>query len=439
MDADVVVVGAGAAGLAAARRLAGLSRRVIVVEARDRVGGRVLSHRFPGLSAPADLGAEFIHGRGAETLALLREAGSEAVENGGAAWACAAEGEMQRDDRDFDEAARALAGAHSLAHDESAERFLQRLESDARTHRAAQSARVFVEGFEAADPARASVKSIADELRSGVDTKSARPLGGYWPMFEHLRDACFAAGVELRASTLVRNVSWRAGEVEVETVEQGRAQTIGARAAVMTVPIGVLRTQGDEGAVAFAPDLPPAKHNALAHIEMGQAVKVVLRFREAFWEEINGRRYRDAAFFRCWTQPFAGYWTQFPTRSTLITAWGGGPKALALAGTSQAEVIELALNGFGALFHDQKLIRAEIQDAAMHDWHSDPFARGAYSYVTVGGGHARMQLGAPVANTLFFAGEATSTDGQGGTVNGALQTGERAAMEVAGVLGASES
>ncbi len=439
MEADVVVVGAGAAGLAAARRLAALSRRVVVVEARNRVGGRVLSHCFPGLREPADLGAEFIHGPGAETVTLLRESGSIAVETGGDAWICAADGELQRDDRDFDEAARALGAAHSLGHDESAERFLQRLESDERTGRAARSARFFVEGFEAADPTRASVKSIADELRSGVDARSARPLGGYWPMFEHLRDACLAAGAELRMSTIVRKVSWRPGDVELETIERGRSQRIVARAAVMTVPIGVLHQHGDEGAISFEPDLPSIKRDALAHIEMGQAVKVVLRFRKPFWEEINRGRYRDAAFFRCWAQPFAGYWTQFPTRSTLITAWAGGPKALALAGASQAEVVELALNGFGALFGDQKLVCGEIEDTAMHDWHGDPFARGAYSYVTVGGGHARMQLAAPVANTLFFAGEATSTDGQGGTVNGALQTGERAAMEVAAVLGARES
>ena len=66
----------------------------------------------------------------------------------------------------------------------------------------------------------------------------------------------------------------------------------------------------------------------------------------------------------------------------------------------------------------------------MHDWSADPFSRGAYSYVAVGGGEARATLGAPVEQTLFFAGEATSTDGQGGTVNGAIESGERAAAAI---------
>jgi monoamine oxidase len=88
------------------------------------------------------------------------------------------------------------------------------------------------------------------------------------------------------------------------------------------------------------------------------------------------------------------------------------------------------------LFGEPALAREEFEGGMMHDWGRDPFARGAYSYVAVGGGDARAALAAPVDDTLFFAGEATSNDGQGGTVNGALETGERAAREAAIALGA---
>jgi monoamine oxidase len=121
-------------------------------------------------------------------------------------------------------------------------------------------------------------------------------------------------------------------------------------------------------------------------------------------------------------------------RSELIAAWAGGPKALALGHLSEAETIERALDGLGALFDEPALARAELEGAAVHDWNHDPFSRGAYSYVTVGGVGAREELAAPVDSTLFFAGEATSSDGQGGTVNGALETGERAACEAADAL-----
>ena len=106
-----------------------------------------------------------------------------------------------------------------------------------------------------------------------------------------------------------------------------------------------------------------------------------------------------------------------------------------MLGLSRAETIDRAVRGFGALFGEVDLARAELAGAATHDWSADPYARGAYSYVRVGGIGARAALAAAVDRTLFFCGEATSTDGQGGTVNGAFETGERAAREVAAALG----
>jgi monoamine oxidase len=99
-----------------------------------------------------------------------------------------------------------------------------------------------------------------------------------------------------------------------------------------------------------------------------------------------------------------------------------------------AELIERALEGFGAVFKEPALAREAFESGGVHDWSRDPFARGAYSYLAVNGGDARARLAAPVDDTLFFAGEATASDGQGGTVNGALETGERAAHEAAAAL-----
>ena len=438
MDADAIVIGAGAAGLAAACSLAGRSLRVLVLEARDRVGGRVWSEPFARAAVPAELGAEFIHGRAEETMALLRDAGTAAVETGGESWTRSENGDLRRNDDDMMPAAGIFEGARALESDESVDRFLQRFADDESMRETVRAARAFVEGFEAADPAIASARAIADEWRSGVDLTSARPLGGYPPMLERLRNACAAAGVQTCLSTVVRRLSWRRGAVAVETESSwGESRTLHARAAVVTLPVGVLRHSGDETEVVFDPDLPAAKREALASIEMGHAVKVALWFRTAFWERLRDGRYRDSAFFRCEGLPFPTYWTQFPLRSELIVAWAGGPKAIAMSGASQSELIGRALSGFGALFGEHELAREEFEEGVMHDWGRDPFARGAYSYVAVGGGNARAALAMPVDGTLFFAGEATSNDGQGGTVNGALETGERAAREAATSIGAT--
>ena len=434
VDADAIVIGAGAAGLAAARSLAGRSVRVVLLDARERVGGRVWSRPLAPTAAPAELGAEFIHGRGELTMQLLRDVGIRAIDAAGELWTCSKDGELRREATS--PAAGIFATARTLANDESVDRFLRRFEADEAMRETARAARAFVEGFDAADPAIASASAMADEWRSGVDSAIARPLGGYRPMFDHLHDACVAAGVQICLSTIVRRISWRRGFVAIEANHSGESQTIRARAAIVTLPVGVLRHNGDETAVAFDPDLPHAKREALRSIEMGHAVKVALSFRTAFWERVQKRRYRDAAFFQCEGQPFPTYWTQVPVRTMLVVAWAGGPKAIALTGLAEADVIGRALNGFGGLFKEQELARKEFEGGLTHDWSRDPFARGAYSYVAVGGGDARAALAAPVDDTLFFAGEATSTNGQGGTVNGALETGERAAGEAAMPLAA---
>ncbi len=435
VDADVIVIGAGAAGLAAARRLGASSLHTIVVEARDRVGGRVSSHPFARTAVPAELGAEFIHGRADETMALLREMGTAAIDTGGESWTFA-DGALQlgKDD-DFVSAADLFKEASSLRADETVDRFLQRYDGDAAMRDTVQAARSFAEGFDAADPAIASARSIAEEWQSGVDSVSARPLGGYRPMFEHLRTVCAIAGVQMHFSTRVQRIAWRRSDVRVAVQERdGHTRMLRAKAAIVTVPVGVLRATGDDSRIEFEPQLPPPKRQALNYLKTGDVVKVVLSFRTPFWERLHDGRYRDGGFFRTAGHQFAVYWTQLPVRSELVVAWVGGPKAEALGELTRDEVIERALVGFGRLFDEPALVHKACDGAVMHDWKRDPYARGAYSYVAVGGTNARAELAVPIDDTLFFAGEATSADGQGGTVNGALETGERAAREAATAL-----
>jgi len=426
MDADVVVVGAGAAGLNAARLLAQRSLRVVVLEARRRVGGRVLWKPVPGLPVPPDLGAEFIHGPAPETYELLRAVGSGPQKLSDESWSLR-NGRLERDGDDFGSWAAIFERAQDLDPDESVEAFLQRFAGDPSMSRAVESARAFVEGFDAADPAIASARSIAQEWTSGTDETTARPRGGYGPMVAYLQRSGVEAGVDLRLSTAVARVEWQRGGVRVDGVR--------ARAAVIAVPAGVLRNVG-EGSIAFEPALPASKREALRKIESGNVVKVAMWFRSAFWERAEGGRYRHGGFFRTIDSPFVGFWTQLPERSPLIVAWAGGPKADALRELGNRERIESAVRGFGELFGDSATAAAELEGAAAHDWENDPFSLGAYSYVRVGGVCARAELGEPLDDTLFFAGEATSTNGQGGTVNGALVSGARAAAEAGAALGA---
>jgi len=422
MDADVIVIGAGAAGLNAAGKLARRSLRTIVLEARDRVGGRVLWKDVPGSASPAELGAEFIHGTAAETYELLEAAGSGPQPLSDESWSFR-NGRLERDTDDFASWAALFERAADLDPDRSVDDFLAGFAGDASMNDAIESARAFVEGFDAADPAIASARSIAEEWTSGTDETSARPRGGYRPMFEHLRRACDEARAELRLSAPVRRISWRPGDVTVDGLR--------ARAAVLTVPAAVLKT------IDFDAPLPPSKYAALGYIESGNVVKVAMWFRTAFWESAEHGRYRNGGFFRGIHTPFVAYWTRVPERSRLIVAWAGGPKADALRGIAPDRLGELAAQNFGEMFGVQAV--HELEGAVVHDWANDPFSRGAYSYVRVGGARARARLAEPLDGTLFFAGEATDTNGQGGTVNGALISGARAAAEATAALNAKSA
>jgi monoamine oxidase len=269
---------------------------------------------------------------------------------------------------------------------------------------------MMVEGFDAADPAQASARAIAEEWGGGqMDGAQPRLREGYGALMDWLAQRLVAKGGRLRMGATVREVRWRRGRVEA----LGDHFRFVAPRAIVTLPLGVLQA----GVVRFSPGL--RKEQALRGLASGPVIKAALRFPSAFWE----RRHRGVAFFHAPAAAFPTFWTLLPMRLPLLIGWAGGPKAERLAGTRQAKAAILA--SLKAVFGecdspDQMLV---------HDWRADPLARGAYSYVRVGGAGAREALAEPLEGTLFFAGEATSRD-DAGTVGGALASGQRAAREV---------
>lgn len=272
-------------------------------------------------------------------------------------------------------------------------------------------ATMMVQGFDAADPALVSARSIAEEWASGeIGDSQLRPLGGYGPLLERLA----RSGARLQLQTLVREVRWRPGRVEVRGEHLGRPFSARAKRAIITLPLGVLQS----GAVRFSPGLN--KTASLRSLASGPVIRVAMVFAKRFWDP-------RVAFFHAPRAPFPTFWTPLPMRVPLLTAWAGGPKAARLAGERPEELVQIALRTvLTVLRRKEHLMAAYVQD-----WQADPFALGAYSYVKVNGAGAREALAAPVAGTLFFAGEATSVE-ESGTVGGALSSGLRAAHEALG-------
>jgi monoamine oxidase len=466
-DYDVLVIGAGAAGLAAARDLSDAGLTVSILEARDRIGGRIYTIRPSGFGLPIELGAEFVHGRPPETFAIAGAARLTLVERTGADWLSEGgrlrntdvwddEGDEEEGVEDNEDAGEPGMGdvLAALAAERGADRSFQafvdeRFSSD-RWAAARERTSLYVQGFDAADPADVSIRWLAqtEAAAASIDGgRQFRVLEGYDRLLEWLQAGLRREHGALRLSSVVRELRWSPGQVEVtlQTPLGTPLEAVTARAAVVTLPLGVLAAPPEApGAVRFLPDLPEQRA-ALGQLVMGDTVKVMLRFREHFWDFV-GRS--DAAlpslprlsFLFSGDAALPTWWTSYPLLSPVLTGWVGGPRAAPFAGKPDDAIVALALDALARILHvPRAALEAHLDAWHLHNWSTDPYSRGAYSYVRVGGSDAPSapsRLAAPVAGTLFFTGEATDDAGHTGTVHAALASGRRAARAVLGTLGA---
>lgn len=437
---DVAIVGGGAAGLSAARALSGAGRRVCLIEARSRLGGRIHSLRVPAVGVPIELGAEFVHGQTASTFSIIDAASLIAAELPDNHWW--SRGGRWQQVRDFwGEIARVQGKIGTLERDVPFDAFLRGRRD--LTARQRELARSFVEGYHAAHADRISARALAraDSEQDGDagGNRQFRLAGGQDAIVDWLEAGIDPQRCDLRLGLAVRTVSWTRGRVKLTCTSSisGRSETIRAAKLVVSLPIGVWKAPREqEGAVSFEPALP-AKERAVARLESGHVVKIALHFREPFWEEAGFLEARGRSGggpplnFVHASDPFVPtWWTMAPFRAPLIVAWAGGHAADALLAEGKETQVDRVLDSLATAWGvPRRKLDATLSGTYTHDWQSDPFSRCAYSYAGVGGTGAHQALARPVDGTLFFAGEATSAD-QTGTVAGAIDSGLRAAKEI---------
>lgn len=435
---SVLIIGAGAAGLAGARDLSAAGAKVTLLEARERVGGRVNTHHDPRIT-PIELGAEFVHGKSPHLLQVIEAAGAPFCDVSARHWYLE-NGERSHSHDFWNQLTAVMDLLDPAQPDRSLAEFLAALPDDEVTTRAKEIATRYVEGFHAGDVNRIGVHGLikANEAEAEVDGHhSFRVLAGYDLVTETLRTQAEAQGTLVQLDTIVKEIRWRRNAVEVVCIADKRLQVFHGSHAVITLPLGVLQAKAHQrGAVRFVPDLPHEKQAALNSLAMGHAARITLQFRERFWEELKLRgaepkeTLAEMGFITCAGLPFPTWWTQLPVRTPVLVGWTGGPGADNFAGRSKEYAIEQGLVSLQQILGvTTDSLRRLLVAGYTHDWTSDPFSRGAYAYLPVNGLAMQQTLARAVDQTLFFAGEAVSV-GHIGTVHGAIATGRRAAQEI---------
>jgi monoamine oxidase len=424
---DTIVIGAGLAGIAAAGTLTAAGLKVALVEARSRFGGRVLTVHDPD-GVAMEMGPEWfdpsgpIHNLLVTHLQTVHHASGRFLRRVDRGWRSIDE-VMDGGDR-LHERLAALTGPDRAIG--AALRELQPVASEAQA-----MLRRYVEGFHAADPDSLSLQwwNQVEGVQS-ADASHLRSANG----LNHAVDALLAQ-VTRRGTvflgTTARAVRWGNRGVEVDCTTGTMAGTLRASSAVVTLPLAVLRLPpGASGAVAFTPALT-AKREAFERLATGPVVKLNLRFDLPFWEEIPGLD--EMLFLQDFSQPIPTWWTARPAASTVLVGWAAGPQVARIAREARTpqRLLRAALTSLAAAMRlPAGKVAARLVHWHYHDWQRDPLAQGAYSWVRVGGLSAHALLAEPLGRALYFAGEATRGGGFNATMDGAIQSGWRAAEQL---------
>ena len=411
----IVVIGAGAAGLMTARELAREGKRVTIVEARDRCGGRI--HPLPSadFGYPAEGGAEFVHGEAPVTHGLLREAGLSLLPIQGTQWT-AEEGKFSREESRDPHEAELHNALRELKDDLTVAEFLRRRFAGPEYGRLRHSIERMVEGYDAADPERASILALREEWMDGGRNTQARIIGGYGALVEFLTAECRNHGVAIHLGSAVSAIEASRGRGVIRCAN-GDAHEYDA--AVLTVPLPLLKEIV----------LPPAEREraaAAAHIGFGNVIKILLRFETRWW--VDKRMDLADLTFLLSDARIPVWWTQHHTDLPVLTGWFGGPKTEAMADLGEHELIEAGLASLAAIFGcDPKHLVA----ARAINWAHDPLAGGAYSYATPETRAAQAVL-SRIDGAVFFSGEALYRGRDMGTVEAALASGLATARTLLG-------
>lgn len=426
---DVIVIGAGASGLMAALQLSRAGKKVQVLEARERVGGRI--HTVPSATGAGviELGAEFIHGDLPVTQQLLKEAGIAYHRVEGGMWRLE-NGELMQNEQFIPEWEELAHKMEQLQEDMALTDFLATYFSGEQYEKLRRAVIDYAAGYDTADPTIASTFALREEWLQEEESPQYRIDTGYSSLMHYMVQSITALGGQVITGALVKEVHWQPQKVVVTTSE-GDCYT--AQRVVVALPLGVLQaTEPCLSAVAFIPAVT-ACGQAFQQIGMGVVIKVIMEFTTAFWNDMEitkGKQLNDMQFLFS-DKPIGTWWTQVPDKRPILTGWLGGYKAEEYKGASQETLLESALLALSGIFHiSVDVLQQQLLAFSAINWTEEAFTLGSYSYTTIHTQDALDLLEQGVADTLFWAGEAFYKGPLIGTVEAALVSGQQVAEKL---------
>jgi len=409
-EPDVVVVGAGAAGLATARVLQAAGKSVLILEAAGRVGGRAYTETNT-FGAPFDHGCSWLNdGPNNQFVPFARSQGFDLMDHTEAAEAyyvgdrLANATERRARNRGWGSVERALQHAGENERDVAASSVVTR--GDGSTGYAETWIGPMDWGVDFTDLSTADYWNAADAGQSYLVREG---LGAVV--------AQLSQGLTLRLITPVTGIDWSGSGVRVET-GQG---TVRAKACIVTVSTGVLNA----GVIRFTPDLPVWKQEAISQVPMGLLVKIGLQFDgpQFGFSPNNWLSYRVPNQ----TPAEACYFLTWPFGFDYSVGFAGGAFGWELSAAGKAAAVDFALAEFAKMAGGDA--RKHFVKGTMSDWANNPLTYGAYAAAKPGHYTARTALARPVGERIFFCGEATGGE-HVALINGAYESGVRTARAV---------
>jgi monoamine oxidase len=420
MQDEIIVIGAGAAGLMVAMELLREGKQVRIIEARNRIGGRIFTSEEQGFSAHIEAGAEFIHGDLPETLRLLQEAGLRYHETAGVMWNAREEDAHKQ--KDFFEHQKLFAKKLSeVNEDMSVAKFLESHFGDAKYDALRMSIKGYVQGYDLANLEDASTVSLRDEWLSEDEGKQHRIDKGYGALLNYMKEDCEQRNGVVELNTIINKIEWKPGFVKLFSSD---GRMFESQKVVITVPLGIWRSEKNhEAHIEFQPGIPEIL-SASKNLGYGEVIKFLIEFDDVIWEnkEIVGKKRMKNLGFVFANTPIPTWWTQAPNAVPILTGWLGGPPVEKFKHLNDEALLQLATDSLTKIFAiDHSVLLEKIVAWKVFNWATDPFSLGGYAYPSLHRMKNIAIMTQPVSDTIFVSGEAMYTGVDIGTVEGTLQ------------------